>query len=161
MGPQFYFKCTVGARQDCAPSISCTDKVNYSFKTICSHTTIKNSRNLSILPIQLIKKVTFSWIWRPYIQIPLMFVQRCAYAYFSLTKDTTSCDRLLTWIRKKRGPKIEPCGTSKKILIKFKHVILLTISLKVSVKRIHFYCYFDYKHITYKINQKIITQVTV
>ena len=59
VGSQFYFRCTVGARQDCTPSISCPDKVNYSFKTICSHTTTKNSSNLSILPIQLIKKRHF------------------------------------------------------------------------------------------------------
>ena len=32
------------------------DEVNYSFKTICSETTTKHFGNLSILPIQLIKK---------------------------------------------------------------------------------------------------------
>ena len=36
------------------------DKVNYSFKTICSQTTTKNFGKLSILPIQLIKKGIFS-----------------------------------------------------------------------------------------------------
>ena len=32
------------------------DEVDYSFKTICSETTTKHFGNLSILPIQLIKK---------------------------------------------------------------------------------------------------------
>ena len=79
--------------------------------------------------------------------------------------------------------KIDPCVTSKKISIKLKD-FMLTLSLLMAevtyclIKifsgfnfvatnlfegfscKEFFYCYFDYKHFTHKINQKIITQGT-
>ena len=43
-----------------------------------SQTTTKSFGNLSILPTQLIKKDTFSWIWRSSVQVPLMYEQTSA-----------------------------------------------------------------------------------
>ena len=47
------------------------DKVNYSFKTICQQTTTKTFMNSSILPMQLIKKGTFSWICQLIYNLPM------------------------------------------------------------------------------------------
>ena len=102
-------------------------KVNCSFKTICSQTPTKKFGNLSILPIQLIKKGTISWIWRSRIQIPLMHVEIWICEYFCLTRDTIAFARLLMWIRKKSGSKIDCCGTSEDF-DKIKGCHILTLS---------------------------------
>ena len=78
------------------------DEVNYSFKTTCSQTTVKNVGNLSIC--QYNKQKTFFWVKSegPQYSSPNGVYTNLAGIYFCLTRDI-SFDRFLVWIRKNRG----------------------------------------------------------
>ena len=58
-----------------------------------------------------------------YSSLTDIYAQTSACIYFCLTRDTISLDRLLIQIRKKRGPEIDPCGTTEKIFIKLRDVL--------------------------------------
>ena len=76
-----------------------------------------------------------------------------------IARATILLDRLLIWIRKKRGPKINLCGTSE-IFLKIQHCSNLSL-WRIHLKEVSFTVTFIYyKHFTYKINQKISTQAT-
>ena len=76
-----------------------------------------------------------------------------------IARVTILLDRLLIWIRKKREPKVNLCGTSE-IFLKIQHCDNLLLG-RTHLKEVSFTVTFIYyKHFPYKIKQKISTQAT-
>ena len=76
-----------------------------------------------------------------------------------IARTTILLDRLLIWIRKKRGAKVNLCGTSE-IFLKIQHCSNLSL-WRILLNEVSFSVTFIYyKHFTYKINQEINTQAT-